>query len=262
MSDTIICGHVHSKIDDLELNLLAEADRTRTRRYWIGPGKFADISREETVRRIRLSFSWATWFSNTNFIEVERERDALHKIYFASKERVGQIVGDGLSYFAVQWPSNSWHFNQDINVLRWRPERFVVEAVNLHEFGHTLGFKHTNGPNDLMHANVLGWYPTPQELVRFQNRLGKSPGFWAVPQQEIGKQIREKSATRNHYIDIRSNLQLERSNSRDMERRSFITNEIRSVVTPEIQKLHSEISQLTAEWHVVRNLYRNIPGAR
>jgi hypothetical protein len=256
-----ICGHIH--YDDsspADLRLSAEATKTRKRRYWIGPGKFSDISREDTVQRIERAFQWAENFSNTQFIQVQRERDALHRIYFASAATIGQIVGDGKSYYAVQWPTHCWHFNRDLKVAHRR--KYSVEAVNLHEFGHALRFKHSFGEKDLMHANVKGWYPTPQEIISFQKRLGKSSEFYPVPQQEVGKEIRDKTELREGLIREREILQLERQSSNNLERRRAITEIIRTSLTPEIQSLNQQISLLSAQWQSIANEYKIVPGSK
>lgn len=258
--DLDICGHVHYDEPPLILRMEAEAQRARQRKYWIGPGKFADITREDTVQRIQRSFLWAEQFSNTRFIQVDRERDALHKIYFESAARVGQIVGDGKSYYAVQWPANSWHFNRDIKVAHRR--QYSVEAVNLHEFGHALKMKHTLGEKDLMHAGVRGWYPTAQEIIAFQKKLGKSPGFWPIPQQLAGQELRDTIEQREQLIAERTALQIERQQSNDAARRAAITDTIRSILTPQIQRLNQDVARLTNEWQAIREAYKIVPGSR
>jgi hypothetical protein len=256
----ILCGSAPSSPSEVELKMASESKKSRTRRYWIGQGTFSDISRDETVKRIERSFYWAEQFSNTKFVRVEKEKNALNKIYFSSAKRVGEIVGDGKSYFAVQWPSNSWHFNRELKVSHRRLH--IVEGVNLHEFGHSLGFKHTNGDKDLMHSFVKGLYPTPKEIIKFQKKLGKSSNFWPIPQQLIGDSIRETTEKRDALISKRKVLQNERQQSSNKERKAVINEIIRSELNPEIQILNDEINRLSVDWNLIKEEYKKVPGAK
>ena len=256
----IECGHVDHNVSKADIDLEILSDKRRQRKYWIGPGAFKSISRSTTLQRLRLSFQWMTDFTDTQFIEVATEREALQKIYFANREEMIRISRVGLHYFALQHKAHSWVFTTDIDVSQWPYERFVIESSNIHEFGHTLGFNHTTGIDDLMNARPRANYPTPEELIKFQRRLGKSKQFWPIPQQLLGNKIRELTAERESQISIRVYWQEVRRNTLDSSVRQIITDRIRNEITPEIQRLHSEISQLSIMWNNINSRYKVVPG--
>jgi hypothetical protein len=257
----LACGSIPYTTTAIDKAMESIADKLRERRYWIGPGSFRGISRQETERRIRLAFKWMQEFSDTKFVEVNSERQALHKVYFGDAATMRSLHSSGLHYFALQHRPNSWINSSDIDVTRFSADRFVVESVQIHECGHAFGFRHTNGAKDLMHANVLGWYPTPAELVMFQRRLGKSKQFWPEPQKQAGKKIREladqiqtKNKTRRHYQKLRDA-------EKDVEARKRLTDLIRNEITPKIQAANRELSEAYQTWWAIKREYATVPGA-
>jgi hypothetical protein len=126
-----------------------------------------------------------------------------------------------------------------------------------------LGWKHSENPDDIMAPSTRVNYPTVSEVMQFQSRLGRSPGFWPWPQQFLGKQIREKQAEFQKLLKTREDLRELRENARGEQRADYHEQLVgEKGINSQIMAKHLEISEVNRRWWQFKKAFSAVPGAR
>ena len=182
--------------------------------YWLEPaGHMAEISSQETHRRIRGALTELEDVCAVRFVEVTRSRDARVRYYFRRQDQI-QYGALGLAHIRQGYIE----LNSTRKVGLTRRWSRVCQSVAQHEMLHMLWTeKHSARESSVLHwANVPEWFDR-QDVVNLQKVFGRNTArkFRPFTLGKAGTLLRESTARYNQLWNEREKLIEERDASTD-----------------------------------------------
>jgi len=193
--------------------------------YWLEPGgHMAEISSQETHRRIREALVELEDVCAVRFQEVDRERSARVRFYFRPQDRI-KYGALGLAYISRGYIE----LNNTRKVGLTRRWSRVVQSVAQHEMLHMLWTDlHSQRSTSVMHGGNVVDYFDATDVSNLQKVFGRngSRKFRPFPLKKAGTLLRESTARYNSLWEEREQLIEERDSSTDYVYRSAKQQEI------------------------------------
>lgn len=193
--------------------------------YWLEPnGHMAEISSQETHRRIREALIEIEDVCAVRFQEVDRERSARVRFYFRPQDRIkyGALGLANISRGYIE-------LNSTRKVGLTRRWSRIVQSVAQHEMLHMLWTPlHSERNTSVMHwANVVDYFDK-QDVINLQKVFGRNTGrpFRPFTLKKAGTLLRESTTRYNDLWTERERLIEERDSSTDFVYRSAKQQEI------------------------------------
>ena len=182
--------------------------------YWLEPGGYmAEISSEETHRRIRQALKELEDVCAVRFTEVTKERTARVRIYFKPQNQI-KYGALGLAYVSRGYIE----LNNTRKVGLTRRWSRICQSVVQHEMLHMLWTPlHSERNTSIMHwANVVDYFDK-QDVINLQKVFGRNIGrpFRPFTLGKAGTLLRESTARYNKLWEERERLIQERDSSTD-----------------------------------------------
>lgn len=218
--------------------------------FWLEPsGHMAEISPDETHRRVREALTELEDICSLRFTEVLKERSADVRVYFRPQDQI-KYGALGLAHTKKGYIE----LNSTRKVGLTRRFNRIVQGVTQHEMLHMLWTAaHSERETSILHwANVQD-YCDKQDIINLQKVFGKNHGrpFRPFPLKKAGTLLRESQYRYDKLWQERLNLISERDASTDKSYRTAKQKQVLdnlSLIRKEIQILVGH-AQEWMSWH-------------
>lgn len=158
-------------------------------------------------------------------------------------------------------------FNNSRLVGAEKPGNRIPQAIMIHEFLHTRGYrgdypgdsKHSADKSCVMHPNLTSTTMSPKTVLWLQRRFGKPlVKFYPVERQLIGKEVNRLTKEFKVLTLKRRKLLDERDSSTDVSYRKAKQKEILNNVK-QIRSNLEILVPLARKWHEVNSKWKKVP---
>ena len=244
-------------------------------KYWLEPnGHMAEISSQETHRRIDEALDEMEEICDIEFIKVSDSRKAKIRYYFRPQSEM-EYGALGLAYASKRYILlNS---TRKIGLNTERGNRFV-QSVTQHETLHMFRWKHSLVPGSIMHAYDIPKYFNKTDVYNLQKRFGKhkdrmnnstgqrkprdgKPDVLFIPAtlKLAGDKFRELEAEHHALHEVRDRLIAERDSLTDpgdrAEKQSEVLDNLYDILEQKIP-----LGLAATEWHLINNYWTGTYG--
>lgn len=223
-------------------------------KFWLEPaGHMAEISPDETHRRIREALVELEDICAIRFTEVQKERSADVRFFFRPQDKI-KYGALGLAHTKRGYIE----LNSTRKVGLTRRFNRIVQGVTQHELLHMIWTPaHSERETSILHwANVQDYFDK-QDVINLQKVFGKNHGrpFRPFPLKKAGITLRESQYRYDNLWKKRLSLIAERDASTDKAYRTKKQKEVLdnlALIRREIQILVGAAQ----EWFAVHNSWK------
>ena len=239
-------------------------------KYWLEPnGHMAEISSQETHRRIDEALNEMETICDIEFIKVSDSKKARIRYYFRPQSQM-EYGALGLAYVSKGYILlNS---TRKIGLNSERGNRYV-QSVTQHETLHMFRWKHSLVPGSIMHPYDIPKYFNRTDVYNLQKKFGKhrdrinnatgqrkprdgKPDVLFVPAtlRLAGDKFRALKVEHDALHEIRSSLIAERDALTDLGDRAEKQSEVLDNLY-EILEQKVPLGLAATEWHLINNYW-------